>query len=135
VLNNILRQIASSMLQKLIFGWLPFEKGGVINKGKLQPFARGGIVASPTIFPMANGMGLMGEAGPEAIMPLKRTSSGDLGVRAEGAGNVNVTMNINAVDARSFVDLLTSNRAVVENIVINNLVRNGLVRKAIREAI
>ena len=136
MLNNILKQLASSMLQKLIFGWLPFEKGGVINQGKLQPFARGGIVASPTIFPMANGAGLMGEAGPEAIMPLKRTSSGDLGVKAEGGGdNINVTMNINAVDARSFVELLSSNRVAIESIIVNNLVRNGRVRRTIQEAV
>lgn len=143
VLQGLLEDIAKIILRKTIIqplvggllGVFGLASGGVISYGRLQPFARGGIVASPTIFPMANGAGLMGEAGPEAIMPLKRTSSGELGVKAEGAGNVNVTMNINAVDARSFVDLLTSNRAVVENIVINNLVRNGQVRKAIREAI
>ncbi|MCK9288708.1 MAG: hypothetical protein M0P29_14220, partial [Sphaerochaetaceae bacterium] len=136
VLNNILKQLASSMLQKLIFGWLPFEKGGVVSKGKLQPFASGGIVASPTIFPMANGAGLMGEAGPEAIMPLKRTSSGDLGVKAEGGGDhISVTMNINAVDAKSFVDLINSNRTVIESIVVNNFTRNGRIRRVIQEAV
>jgi archaellum component FlaC len=41
-------------------------------------FASGGIVGSPTLFPMADGMGLMGEAGPEAIMPLKRGKDGKL---------------------------------------------------------
>lgn len=132
VLNNILRQIASSMLQKLIFGWLPFEKGGVINKGKLQPFASGGIVASPTIFPMANGAGLMGEAGPEAIMPLKRTSSGDLGVKAEGAGVTNITMNINAVDANSFVQMLRHNKAAITSLVVENILNNGQIRRTIQ---
>jgi len=132
VLNNILRQIASSMLQKLIFGWLPFEKGGVINKGKLQPFARGGIVASPTIFPMANGAGLMGEAGPEAIMPLKRTSSGDLGVKAEGAGVTNITMNINAVDANSFVQMLRRNKATITSLVVENILSDGQIRRTIQ---
>lgn len=132
VLNNILRQIASSMLQKLIFGWLPFEKGGVINKGKLQPFARGGIVASPTIFPMANGAGLMGEAGPEAIMPLKRTSSGDLGVKAEGAGVTNITMNINAVDANSFVQMLRRNKAAITSLVVENILSDGQIRRTIQ---
>lgn len=136
VLNNIFKQLASSMLQKLIFGWLPFEKGGVINQGKLQPFAKGGIVASPTIFPMASGVGLMGETGPEAVMPLVRTPSGDLGVKSEGGGaaNVHVTMNINAVDARSFVDLLSRNKATVEAIVVNSIWRNDKVRKVIKGA-
>uniref|UniRef100_UPI00352A2433 phage tail tape measure protein n=1 Tax=Aerococcus urinaeequi TaxID=51665 RepID=UPI00352A2433 len=132
VLNNILRQIASSMLQKLIFGWLPFEKGGVINKGKLQPFASGGIVASPTIFPMAGGAGLMGEAGPEAIMPLKRTSSGDLGVKAEGAGVTNITMNINAVDANSFVQMLRHNKAAITSLVVENILSDGQIRRTIK---
>jgi phage-related minor tail protein len=53
---------------------------GLVN---MLPFAKGGVITGPTIFPMANGMGLMGEAGAEAIMPLKRTSGGDLGVKAE----------------------------------------------------
>lgn len=137
VLDNILKQLASTMLQKLIFGWLPFEKGGVISQGKVQPFASGGIINKPLIFPMANGAGLAGEAGPEAIMPLQRTSSGDLGVKAEGGGdNINVTMNINAVDARSFVEMLTNNRTVIESIVVNNIShRNGFIRRAIQEAI
>ena len=132
VLNNIFRQLASSMLQKLIFGWLPFEKGGVINQGKLQPFARGGIVASPTIFPMANGAGLMGEAGPEAIMPLKRTSSGELGVKAEGAGVTNITMNINAVDANSFVQMLRHNKAAITSLVVENILNDGQIRRTIQ---
>jgi tape measure domain-containing protein len=58
----------------------PFEKGGVLADNEIVPFAKGGIVGSPTIFPLANGTGLMGEAGPEAIMPLKRGPSGRLGV-------------------------------------------------------
>jgi tape measure domain-containing protein len=58
----------------------PFEKGGVLADNEIVPFAKGGIVGEPTIFPLANGTGLMGEAGPEAIMPLKRGPSGRLGV-------------------------------------------------------
>lgn len=61
-------------------------KGNVFDAG-LQKFAQGGmftnsIVSSPTLFKFAQGTGLMGEAGPEAIMPLKRDSNGNLGVRA-----------------------------------------------------
>jgi len=55
-------------------------KGNIIAQNKVVPFAKGGIVGEPTIFPLANGTGLMGEAGPEAIMPLKRSPSGRLGV-------------------------------------------------------
>ena len=63
----------------------------------MQAFATGGVVDSPTLFPMANGTGLMGEAGAEAIMPLKRQSNGDLGVQAEGMSpTINVYNNSDA---------------------------------------
>jgi hypothetical protein len=58
--------------------------GNVFNGGSLVPFANGGVVNGPTVFPMASGAGLMGEAGPEAIMPLQRMSDGRLGVAAMG---------------------------------------------------
>lgn len=62
-----------------------FAKGGVFNFGQLKAFANGGIVGSPTTFPMAGGnMGLMGEKGPEAVMPLVRGKGGRLGVAASG---------------------------------------------------
>jgi tape measure domain-containing protein len=64
-------------------------KGGVYAQNGIQPFARGGIVNGPTLFPFAKGIGLMGEAGPEAIMPLRRGRDGNLGVRlslTHGAG-------------------------------------------------
>lgn len=69
---------------------LPSANGNVFAGGNVVPFAKGGVVNSPTLFPMANGAGLMGEAGPEAVMPLSRTASGDLGVKA---APVNVTVN------------------------------------------
>ncbi|WDR02755.1 phage tail tape measure protein [Devosia algicola] len=70
--------------------------------GGVTPFAKGGVIASPSYFPMNSGLGLMGEAGAEAIMPLQRGSDGRLGV-AGGGGAVNVTFNVTASDARSFV--------------------------------
>jgi phage-related minor tail protein len=52
---------------------------------------------------MRGGVGLMGEAGPEAIVPLARGADGKLGIRAGGGGgNVSVTMNISTPDAASF---------------------------------
>lgn len=54
--------------------------GNVFSGGNIIPFAQGGVVTRPTLFPMANGTGLMGEAGPEAVMPLKRGPGGRLGV-------------------------------------------------------
>lgn len=69
--------------------------------GGVTPFAKGGVVAAPTYFPMGRGMGVAGEAGPEAILPLTRGSDGRLGVAA-GGGNISVTFNVTAHDARSF---------------------------------
>jgi len=79
-----------------------FAKGGVFNHGMpITAFARGGVVNSPITFPFKNGTGLMGEAGPEAIMPLTRGSDGKLGVQALGGGggivnNVQVINNSSA---------------------------------------
>lgn len=76
-------------------------KGGAWSAGT-QKFAKGGaftnsIVNSPTPFGMAGGRsGLMGEAGPEAIMPLARGSDGSLGVRMVGGSGVGATIQISA---------------------------------------
>lgn len=68
----------------------------------ITPFAKGGVIAAPSYFPLGRGLGLAGEAGAEAIMPLRRGSDGRLGV-AGGGGAVQVTFNVTAGDARSFV--------------------------------
>jgi phage-related minor tail protein len=67
----------------------------------VKPFAKGGVLAAPTYFGLGQGLGLAGEAGAEAILPLARGSDGRLGV-AGGGGAVNVTFNVTASDARSF---------------------------------
>lgn len=82
-------------------GILPFAKGGV--PGHVVPFASGGVVSAPSYFPMGRSLGLMGEAGPEAILPLQRSSDGRLGVAASGSGApVNVVFNVSTPDAASF---------------------------------
>ena len=79
-------------------------KGGMFDAKGMSAFAKGGafsnkIVNSPTLFKFADGTGMMGEAGPEAIMPLSRDSQGRLGVRYEGRdaskprGDMKVTTN------------------------------------------
>lgn len=62
-----------------------YANGGVFGAGTLSAFSNT-VVSSPTVFPFAKGIGLMGEAGPEAIMPLKRGPGGSLGVQMHGAG-------------------------------------------------
>ena len=85
--------------------------GGGWNKGT-QFFAKGGaftnsVVSKPTAFGTGSGLGIMGEAGPEAIMPLTRTSDGQLGVKAAGGGGstvvapVSVTVNVSDSGAGS----------------------------------
>jgi hypothetical protein len=77
---------------------VPSANGNVFSGGSLQAYANGGVVGGPTTFPMAGGKtGLMGEAGPEAIMPLKRGANGKLGVQMEGGGGdtINVVQNFN----------------------------------------
>ncbi len=71
-------------------------QGNIFSMGRLIPFLNGGLINRPTLFPMANGgMGLAGEAGTEAIMPLFRTSNGDLGVKS-GSNSRGVEINIYA---------------------------------------
>ncbi len=108
-LDSVLKPVTSQLgnligggLQNLISGILPFENGAAFYSGRVQAFARGGVVSQATNFPMRGGMGLMGEAGPEAIMPLARGADGKLGVRGGGGGTVNVTMNISTPDVAGF---------------------------------
>lgn len=90
-------------LNGLLSGVLPFEAGGSFSQGRIMPFAKGGVVSQPTSFAMRGGQGLMGEAGPEAIMPLARGADGRLGVQTSGGGRpVTVVMNISSPDVRSF---------------------------------
>lgn len=97
---DILRMIVQAQMLQAVqatMGLFGFAKGGVFDGG-LQPFASGGVVNSPTFFKFASGggfkNGLMGEAGPEAILPLKRGSDGKLGVSMNGSGGSNVVVNV-----------------------------------------
>jgi len=124
-LSNSLRSLANSMVNtafnaavkpvtdqvggllsqgvgSLIGSLFPFEKGASFSQGRVQPFASGGVVNGPVTFPMRGGTGLMGEAGPEAIMPLARGADGKLGVRGANGGNVSVVMNITTPDVDGF---------------------------------
>ncbi|WP_322516461.1 phage tail tape measure protein [Rhodopseudomonas palustris] len=70
--------------------------------GAIKPFAAGGVIGTPTYFPMlGGGVGLAGEAGPEAILPLQRGPDGKLGVASQGGGSV-INIQIATPDADSF---------------------------------
>lgn len=87
----------------LVQGILPFANGAPFSSGRVMPFADGGVVSQATPFGMRGGMGVMGEAGPEAIMPLARGPDGKLGVRAGGGGGgTTVVMNITTPDVAGF---------------------------------
>lgn len=107
-LMNAARSLSGAALRSSFGGdLLPFAKGGIVPAGvadasRARPFARGGVVAAPTYFPLGGGLGVMGEAGQEAIMPLSRGADGRLGVRAGGSPVPNVTVNIAAQDVESF---------------------------------
>lgn len=79
-----------------------FADGGAFVQGRVTPFAKGGVVSRPTAFPMRSGTGLMGEAGPEAIMPLSRGADGRLGVKAEAGRAPSVTINVTTPDVEGF---------------------------------
>ena len=88
----------------LVQGILPFANGAPFSSGRVMPFADGGVVSQATHFGMRGGMGVMGEAGPEAIMPLARGPDGKLGVKAGGGGGSSptVVMNITTPDVAGF---------------------------------
>jgi phage-related minor tail protein len=66
-------------------------------------FAQGGVFTSPRYFPTGNGLGVLGEAGPEAIMPLMRGPDGRLGVATSGSRDGNIVVHIATPDAPSFL--------------------------------
>jgi hypothetical protein len=80
----------------------PFADGAAFSQGRVTPFAKGGVVTRATTFPMRGGTGQMGEAGPEAILPLERGADGRLGVSGGGARPVNVVINVSTPDVAGF---------------------------------
>ena len=100
--QNALGGFLANGLNSLL-GGSAFAGGAAFSQGRVMPFAKGGVVSSPTGFAMRGGRGLMGEAGPEAIMPLARGADGRLGVQAGGGGrSVTVVMNISTPDVQGF---------------------------------
>jgi phage-related minor tail protein len=100
-----LEGLLSSGISTLLGGAAAATQGGVtaFAKGGVIPFAKGGVVAAPTYFGMGGDLGLMGEAGAEAILPLRRGPDGALGVAAGGgSGDARIVFNVTTPDAASF---------------------------------
>ena len=106
VLSSATRTIGNSLtgaLSGVFSGILASADGNVFAGGRVKPFAKGGVLSSPMLFPLQGGLGLAGEAGAEAILPLQRGSDGRLGVAAGGGAQpMQVTFNVTATDAESF---------------------------------
>jgi phage-related minor tail protein len=123
--EDVLRSVGKSMTESLLKTALqPLQTGlssllgtglksltGLFTGGgfggaapTIAPFADGGVIASPAYFPLGRGLGLMGERGAEAIMPLSRGPDGKLGVRTGGEGRrpLSVTVQVSTPDADSF---------------------------------
>lgn len=80
-----------------------FANGGVFQSGNVSMFAKGGVVTDASAFSFGSRIGVMGEAGPEAVMPLRRGSDGRLGVAANTeTPAMNIVFNVQANDAASF---------------------------------
>ncbi|WIV49524.1 phage tail tape measure protein [Marivivens sp. LCG002] len=94
--------LLASGLNAAVSGLMPFAKGGSFSQGRVMPFAKGGVVSSPVSFPLRGATGLMGEAGPEAIMPLRRGPDGSLGVAAQTGAAPQITINIATPDVAGF---------------------------------
>lgn len=106
-----------------------FANGGAFANG-VEFFASGGVVSRPTAFGMSGGrMGVMGEAGPEAIMPLRRLSNGRLGVESAGGGTTNnVSVAVSVEGGGSKVQANTDQAAQLGNLVAA-AVRTELVKQ------
>lgn len=124
----------------LLGGLFGFSDGGAFQGGHLVPFARGGIVHRPTVFPMASGAGLMGEAGPEAVMPLERDSHGRLGVVASGAAMEPPSVTVNVINESSQPVTATQTgpsfdeqmRQMVVGVILRDQATNGPITQNFR---
>ena len=124
----------------LLGGMFGFADGGAFSHGRVIPFAKGGVVHRPTLFPMASGAGLMGEAGPEAVMPLSRDSHGRLGVKASGGVDGPATVVVNVINESSQPVTATQTgpsfdeqmRQMVVGVILRDQAQNGPITQNFR---
>lgn len=103
--NSAMRPIEnglSNLIQTGLTGLFSGFGGGGGTPLPITPFASGGVISEPSFFRSGGGLGVMGEAGPEAIMPLARGPDGKLGVRSSASSPTSVSVTIQTPDAESF---------------------------------
>ncbi|NUW69155.1 phage tail tape measure C-terminal domain-containing protein, partial [Vibrio coralliilyticus] len=141
VIADLTRIVVRQSLVAPIVKSLGFDfsaKGNAFSQGVKLAFAQGGVVARPTVFAMANGRtGLMGEAGPEAILPLSRDARGRLGVSAANAGGQAPNIQVNVINqthaeaqARSQARYDAQLKQWVVDVVLEDVQRGGRLRSA-----
>tara|TARA_R100001591_G_scaffold3707_1_gene8731 strand:- start:424 stop:2574 length:2151 start_codon:yes stop_codon:yes gene_type:complete len=134
---------ADNVADKMSFGRSPLDAalqvddnatGNAFSRNGIVPYRKGGIVSSPTMFKFGgSNLGIMGEAGPEAILPLQRGKGGKLGVIAQGGGAVNVTVNVDATSSSVEGDEQNANEfgeqiaTAVQAVIINEKRVGGLL--------
>lgn len=104
---------------------MPNALGNLFSRGNLVPFARGDVFNRPTVFSMGgNRLGMMGEKGTEAIMPITRGPDGSLGVQAHGSSGrpVNIYFSVNSPNGDSF----RRSRRQMENMLRSTVSSSGL---------
>lgn len=112
--------------QSSIVGPMPptaSANGNIFSHGNIIPFARGGVINRPITFPMANGMGLAGEAGEEGILPLRRIG-GKLGVHASGGGKTIVNIKNYSGEKAKSESRTTPNGDEIVDVIIGEVKRD-----------
>ena len=148
--SNVLAKVAQDLFAQQfaapiadgLSGLLSGVVGGIAGGGSVpgstapppNPFAKGGVVSGPTIFPFANGTGLMGEAGPEAIMPLSRGADGKLGVTAANGNSApKITINnYSGQEARASSDGMGNIMVEIGRAVAQDITSGGPTYRAIK---
>lgn len=126
----------NNLADSIVAGATPSAHGNILSGAGISSYSNS-IVSEPTLFgfdrltPFARG-GIMGEAGPEAVMPLVRTSGGNLGVRAEGTGKqiVNVTVINNAGAQVETNQRQNEDGSLDVEIMIDQMVTRSMVKRS-----
>ncbi len=138
-LKSVMAQLGQQAGAALGNLFVPSAHGNAFGSAGLMAFATGGVVSGATAFSFAGGTGVMGEAGPEAILPLRRTSSGDLGVIAQQGGT---SAGLQAVRVELINQTSQASQAVsatprfdaeglVVQVVLRDLNNNGPIRQVL----